>query len=146
MVEKTKEGLQRGLKERHIQLMSIGTAIGVGLFLGSSPAIQLSGPSIILEYIVCGVIVFIVMRALGELSVHNPVSGSFARHARVLYQPLGRLHGLRGITSYMIWAVCTAEIHCSSYLYAVLAARYAAIVMVLFSLSPDRRAEFYGSP
>ena len=66
MAEKTKEGLQRGLKERHIQLMAIGTAIGVGLFLGSSPAIQLTGPSIILGYMVCGLIVFIVMRALGE--------------------------------------------------------------------------------
>ena len=41
MAEKTKEGLQRGLKERHIQLMAIGTAIGVGLFLGSSPALSL---------------------------------------------------------------------------------------------------------
>ena len=109
MVEKTKEGLQRGLKERHIQLMSIGTAIGVGLFLGSSPAIQLSGPSSILEYIVCGVIVFIVMRALGELSVHNPVSGSFARHARDYISPWAGFMASWNYL-YMIWAVCTAEI------------------------------------
>ena len=97
MVEKTKEGLQRGLKERHIQLMSIGTAIGVGLFLGSSPAIQLSGPSIILEYIVCGVIVFIVMRALGELSVHNPVSGPLPVMPGII-SALGPASWLRGIT------------------------------------------------
>ena len=132
------------LKERHIQLMSIGTAIGVGLFLGSSPAIQLSGPSIILEYIVCGVIVFIVMRALGELSVHNPVSGPLPVMPG-LYQPLGRLHGFVELLVHDLGSLHGGN-HCSSYLYAVLAARYAAIVMVLFSLSPDRRAEFYGSP
>ena len=109
MAEKTKEGLQRGLKERHIQLMAIGTAIGVGLFLGSSPAIQLTGPSIILGYMVCGLIVFIVMRALGELSVHNPVSGSFARHARDYIGPWAGFMASWNYL-YMIWAVCTAEI------------------------------------
>lgn len=107
--ENTKEGLQRGLKERHIQLMAIGCAIGVGLFLGSSPAIQLTGPSIILGYAVCGLVVFIVMRALGELSIHNPVSGSFSRHAKDYIGPWAGFMASWNYL-YMVWAVCTAEI------------------------------------
>ncbi|MFZ0577045.1 MAG: amino acid permease, partial [Psychrobacillus psychrotolerans] len=46
--------LQRGLEQRHITLMSLGAAIGVGLFLGSATAIQLAGPAILISYIVGG--------------------------------------------------------------------------------------------
>ena len=43
------EDLHRGLKERHIQMIAIGGAIGVGLFLGSAKAIQQAGPSLLLS-------------------------------------------------------------------------------------------------
>lgn len=59
--------LNRGLEERHITLMSLGAAIGVGLFLGSAKAIQLAGPGILLGYLIGGVIIFIIMRDLGSL-------------------------------------------------------------------------------
>lgn len=59
--------LKRGLSNRHVQLIAIGGTIGTGLFLGSGKAIQLAGPSIILTYLIVGIAVFFVMRALGEL-------------------------------------------------------------------------------
>ena len=59
--------LVRGLKDRHIQMIAIGGAIGVGLFLGSARAIQAAGPALILAYAVMGAAIFFIMRALGEL-------------------------------------------------------------------------------
>ncbi len=65
------EYLSRGLKNRHIQLLAIGGAIGTGLFLGSGRSISLAGPSILLAYIITGTICFFIMRALGELLLSN---------------------------------------------------------------------------
>lgn len=73
--------LKRGLTARHIRFMALGSAIGTGLFMGSAGAIQTAGPSVLLAYIIGGAAVFMVMRALGELAVRNPVSGSFAEYA-----------------------------------------------------------------
>lgn len=63
--------LERGLSNRHIQLIAIGGAIGTGLFLGSGIGIHLAGPSILLVYVVVGVMLFIMMRAMGELLLSN---------------------------------------------------------------------------
>src|SRR5450755_4994402 len=79
--EAVHEDFHRGLKERHIQMIAIGGAIGVGLFLGSAKAIQQAGPSLLLSYAVAGVAIFLIMRALGELLLYRPVSGSFATYA-----------------------------------------------------------------
>ncbi len=79
--EAVHEDLHRGLKERHIQMIAIGGAIGVGLFLGSAKAIQQAGPSLLLAYVVAGAVIFLIMRALGELMLYRPVAGSFATYA-----------------------------------------------------------------
>ncbi len=81
-------GLKRSLQPRHIRLMALGSTIGVGLFLGSATAIQLAGPSIILGYVLAGLVAFIVLRALGEMAVHEPVAGSFAHYAGRYVGPL----------------------------------------------------------
>ncbi|MEL4357714.1 MULTISPECIES: amino acid permease [unclassified Luteococcus] len=75
------EGLHRSLKNRHIQLIALGGAIGTGLFYGSSAAISMAGPAILLAYLVGGAVIFLIMRALGEMSVHTPVSGAFSHYA-----------------------------------------------------------------
>ena len=71
--------LKRHLKARHIRLMALGSTIGVGLFLGSGTAISQAGPAILLGYLLSGIVAFIVLRALGEMAVYNPVAGSFAQ-------------------------------------------------------------------
>ena len=68
-----REDLNRGLQERHIQLISFGGAIGVGLFLGSASAIEKAGPAVVVAYIICGLAIFFVMRAMGEVVVEYPV-------------------------------------------------------------------------
>lgn len=73
--------LKRGLKNRHIQLIALGGAIGTGLFLGSAGVLKSAGPSMILGYAVCGFIAFMIMRQLGEMIVEEPVAGSFSHFA-----------------------------------------------------------------
>jgi AAT family amino acid transporter len=103
------EALHRGLRGRHIRLMALGSTIGVGLFLGSANAIKLAGPGILLSYILGGIAIFIIMRALGEMAVHQPVAGSFSRYAQ---DHLGPLMGyLTGWNYWFMWLVtCIAEI------------------------------------
>ena len=73
--------LQRRLTPRHITFMALGMAIGAGLFLGSASAINMAGPSVLFAYLFGGVMIFIIMRALGEMAVHDPVAGSFSSYA-----------------------------------------------------------------
>jgi AAT family amino acid transporter/D-serine/D-alanine/glycine transporter len=79
--------LARGLKDRHVQFIAIGGAIGAGLFLGAGQAIHKAGPSLLLDYGIAGVVVFLMARALGELAVYRPVSGSFASYATEFIGP-----------------------------------------------------------
>ncbi|MFJ8259364.1 amino acid permease [Peribacillus asahii] len=101
--------LHRGLEQRHITLMSLGAAIGVGLFLGSADAIKLAGPSILLAYALGGLVIYIIMRALGEMAIKNPVAGSFSRYARDYIGPLAGF--ITGWNYWFLWIVtCMAEI------------------------------------
>ena len=103
------ESLHRDLGERHIRLMALGACIGVGLFLGSSKAIQMAGPAIMLSYIIGGLAILVIMRALGEMAVHNPVAGSFSRYAQDYLGPLAGF--LTGWNYWFLWLVtCVAEI------------------------------------
>ena len=91
--------LKRGLKNRHIQLIALGGAIGTGLFLGSASVIQSAGPGIILGYAIAGFIAFLIMRQLGEMVVEEPVAGSFSHFA---YKYWG---GFAGASGWNYW--CT---------------------------------------
>ena len=93
----------RGLKDRHVQLIALGGAIGVGLFLGSGRAISQVGPAIILAYAVAGAIVFLIMRALGELLLHRPVAGSFAVYAEEYISPFAGF--TTGWSYWFMWVV-----------------------------------------
>ncbi|MGP3983346.1 amino acid permease [Streptomyces sp. KR80] len=97
------EGYQRGLGSRQVQMIAIGGAIGVGLFMGAGANIAKAGPSIILMYALAGVVIFFIMRALGELLLYRPVSGSFAEYAREF---LGPFFGYAtGWTYWLMWVV-----------------------------------------
>jgi AAT family amino acid transporter len=99
----SEEGYERGLGSRQVQMIAIGGAIGVGLFLNAGANIAKAGPSLILMYAVAGVIIFFIMRALGELLLYRPVSGSFAEYSREF---LGPFFGyFTGWTYWLLWVV-----------------------------------------
>ncbi|NHN84533.1 amino acid permease [Acetobacter musti] len=75
------DGYHKGLGRRQIQMIAIGGAIGTGLFLGAGARLQSGGPSLALVYLVCGFFAFLILRALGELIMHRPTSGSFVDYA-----------------------------------------------------------------
>ncbi len=70
--------LQRGLKNRHIQMIALGGAIGTGLFFGSAESIKLVGPGILLSYLLGGFVIYLIMSMMGEMSTHEPVAGAFS--------------------------------------------------------------------
>ncbi|MBX4336286.1 amino acid permease [Bartonella raoultii] len=80
--------LKRGMNKRQVIFLALGSAIGTGLFYGSAQAIKLAGPSVLIAYCVSGLVIFMVMRALGEMIIHNPMPGSFARYAANYISPL----------------------------------------------------------
>lgn len=80
--------LTRGLKARHIELIALGGTIGVGLFMGSASTIKWAGPSVLLAYALAGIVMFFVMRIMGEMLFLEPVTGSFATYAHKYIGPL----------------------------------------------------------
>ncbi|MER6510760.1 amino acid permease [Nonomuraea sp. NPDC001636] len=75
------EGYSHALGNRQIQMIAIGGAIGVGLFLGAGGRLAATGPALVLSYATAGLAAFFVMRALGELVLYRPASGSFVEYA-----------------------------------------------------------------
>ncbi|MFJ8855923.1 amino acid permease [Streptomyces sp. NPDC102437] len=98
-------GYHKGLKPRQIRMMAIGGAIGTGLFLGAGGRLAAVGPSLFLAYAVCGVFAFLILRALGELVLHRPTSGSFVSYAREFYGE--RAAFVSGWYYWMAWATTT---------------------------------------
>lgn len=101
--------LTRGLSARHIRFIALGSAIGTGLFYGSAGAIQKAGPSVLLAYVLGGAAVYMVLRALGEMAVRRPVSGSFGEYAATHLGPLAGF--LTGWTyTFEMIVVCLADV------------------------------------
>ncbi|WP_413154339.1 amino acid permease [Bartonella sp. cb54] len=98
MVENKHNELKRSLQNRHVQMIALGGVIGTGLFYGSTESIQLAGPSTILAYLFGGLIIYFIMRMLGEMSVEEPTSGAFSFFA---YKYWGGLAGF--ITGWNYW-------------------------------------------
>ena len=75
----------KGLSPRQMQMIAIGGAIGTGLFMGAGGRLAQAGPGIVISYAVCGFFAFLILRALGELVMHRPSTGSFVSYAREFY-------------------------------------------------------------
>ena len=84
-------------------MIAVGGAIGVGLFLGAGRGIAMAGPALIGVYAITGVFIYIIMRALGELLIYRPVSGSFAEYAREFMGPVFGF--ITGWGYWMTWTV-----------------------------------------
>ncbi len=84
-------------------MLSLGGVIGTGLFMGSGVTINQGGPAgAVLAYLVAGVLMYLVMVCLGELSVQMPVSGSFQAHATRFIGPATGF--MIGWVYWMSWA------------------------------------------
>lgn len=95
--------LERRLTNRHVQLIAIGGAIGTGLFMGSGKTISLAGPGVLLVYAIIGAVLFLVMRALGEVMLSDLEYKSFADVAHDLIGPWAGY--MTGWTYYFCWLV-----------------------------------------
>ncbi|WP_225197540.1 amino acid permease [Gluconobacter oxydans] len=99
----SEEGYHKDLGRRHVQMIAIGGAIGTGLFLGAGSRLQVAGPSLAIIYAICGIFSFLILRALGELVMYRPTSGSFVTYAREF---LGeRAAYMAGWLSFLNWAM-----------------------------------------
>lgn len=78
-------GYHKSLKPRQLQMIAIGGAIGTGLFLGAGSRLGDAGPGLFVVYAICGLFVFFILRALGELVLHRPTSGSFVSYSREFF-------------------------------------------------------------
>ncbi|RST74077.1 amino acid permease [Siminovitchia acidinfaciens] len=104
MQESQPKELRRSMKSRHLFMLSIGGVIGTGLFLGSGYAIGEAGPAgAISAYLFGGLLMYLVMVCLGELSVIMPVSGSFQAHAEKFIGPATGF--MIGWTYWLSWAI-----------------------------------------
>ncbi|ENV38108.1 hypothetical protein F959_00867 [Acinetobacter venetianus RAG-1 = CIP 110063] len=98
--------LKRAMSTRHLVMLSLGGAIGTGLFLGSGEVIAQTGPvGAIIAYILGGLIAYMVMLCLGELAVHMPVAGSFGAYAQKYIGP-----GTGYMISWVYWLTWTATL------------------------------------
>jgi GABA permease len=90
--------LAHSLQPRHVTLISLGGIIGAGLFVGSSAAIKMAGPSVLIAYGLSGFLVFLIMQMLGEMAVARPGLGTFAEYAAL---GLGQWAGF--LTGWLYW-------------------------------------------
>lgn len=97
------EDLQRGLSNRHLQLIALGGAIGTGMFMGSSTTINKAGPSSMLVYAVIGFFLYFMMRAMGEMLLSNLKYKSFRDIAEHMLGPFGGF--IAGWTYWFAWLV-----------------------------------------
>lgn len=87
-------GLHRAMRPRQLVMMSLGGAIGAGLFVGSGAGIAVAGPAILISFLVAAVLVVFVMRMMGEMAAANPASGAFSEHTENALGPVaGRTIG-----------------------------------------------------
>jgi GABA permease len=95
--------LRHGLSQRQLNMIALGGVIGAGLFVGSGVIIEETGPGAFITYALCGVLVVLVMRMLGEMATAHPSTGSFADYAR---QALGGWAGFSvGWLYWYFWVV-----------------------------------------
>jgi AAT family amino acid transporter len=77
------EQLSRQLSSGQLGMIAIGGAIGTGLFLGSSLALRVAGPGVIISYLIGAAIAWLCMGALSEMAVAHPTAGSFGVYAEI---------------------------------------------------------------
>lgn len=93
---------QGGLSVWHLTMMALGTVIGGSFFLGSAIAIRTAGPSILISFVLGGLLVYVILMALSEMTISQPAVGSFRTYAEQMYGP-----GVGFVTGWVYWAGLT---------------------------------------
>ncbi len=88
MKNKQQPQLKRSMTPAQMEMIAIGGTIGSGLFMGATSTIKWAGPSVLLAYAFVGVVLYGVMRALGEMIYISPGTGSFADYGAKYIHPL----------------------------------------------------------
>ena len=96
-------GYHHDLSNRQMQMIAIGGAIGTGLFMGAGARLASAGPGLFVIYGICGGFVFLILRALGELVLHRPASGSFVSYAREFFGE--KAASVAGWMYFLYWAM-----------------------------------------
>lgn len=141
--------LKRSMTAGQMEMISLGGAIGVGLFMGATSTIKWTGPSVLLAYAFVGVILYIVMRALGEMIYINPGTGSFADYATEYVHPLaGYLAKWANVFEYIV--VGMSEVVASTqylqYWWPHIHTWFVGIIIIAFLLLANlASAKAYGS-
>ncbi|WP_394851777.1 amino acid permease, partial [Lactiplantibacillus plantarum] len=132
-----------------MEMISLGGAIGVGLFMGSTSTIKWTGPSVLLAYMFVGLILYIVMRALGEMIYVNPGTGSFADYATEYVHPLaGYLAKWANVFEYIIVGMSevVAATEYLKYWWPHINALTSGVIIIIFLVAANLvSAKAYGS-
>lgn len=129
--------LKRSMTAGQMEMISLGGAIGVGLFMGSGSTIKWTGPSVLLAYMFVGLILYIVMRALGEMLYVNPGTGSFADYATQYVHPLaGYLAEWANVFEYIVVGMSevVAATEYLKYWWPHISALWSGIIIIAFLL------------
>lgn len=98
-ITEREKGLKRELTGPQLTMIALGGAIGTGLFLGSKFAISFAGPSVLLSYVIAGLVAVMLMGALAEMTVAHSTTGSFGAFAEHYISPLAGF-----VTKYLYWS------------------------------------------
>lgn len=141
--------LSRTMTAGQMEMISLGGAIGVGLFMGSTSTIKWTGPSVLLAYAFVGLILYIVMRALGEMIYINPGTGSFADYATEYVHPLaGYLAKWANVFEYIVVGMSevVAATEYLKYWWPHLHTWFVGVIIIIFLVLANlASAKAYGS-
>ena len=141
--------LKRSMSPAQIEMISLGGAIGVGLFMGSTSTIKWTGPSVILGYALVGILLYVIMRALGEMLYINPGTGSFADFATEYIHPMaGYLAKWANVFEYIVVGMSevVAATEYLNYWWPKLPAWISGLVVIFFlTLANIVSAKTYGT-
>ena len=98
--------LAHSLQPRHVTMISLGGIIGAGIFVGSSAAIHIAGPAVMATYSLCGMLVFVIMRMLGEMALARPGVGTFTGYTALGLGPWAGF--VTGWLYFYFWVVTIA--------------------------------------
>ena len=141
--------LKRSMTAGQMEMISLGGAIGVGLFMGSTSTIKWTGPSVLLAYMFVGLILYIVMRALGEMLYVSPGTGSFADYATEYISPLaGYLAEWANVFQYIVVGI-SEVVAATEYLkfwWPKVSVFWSGIIIIVFLLLANlASAKAYGA-